>query len=140
MTTAQLIRPFASGVVAGLRSMTGPATALRGSSWQRVLPVLAISEFIVDKLPGVPARTIPPALAVRIVTGAVCGAVTSKRCGGSRSLGAILGGAGAVGAAYAGAAYRKAAAERNVPPILAGLIEDALAVTLGIAAARGLEG
>jgi uncharacterized membrane protein len=139
MTTAQLIRPFGSGAVAGLRSMTGPATALRGSKWQRALPLIALSEFIVDKLPNVPSRTILPSLCVRLASGAISGAVTSKRSGGSRWLGAVLGGAGALGATYLGAAYRKAAAERNVPPVVAALIEDAVAVALGIAAARSFE-
>ncbi len=138
MTTAQLLRPFGSGAVAGLRSMTGPATALRGSKWQRALPLLALAELVVDKLPNVPSRTIPPAMAARIVSGAVSGAVTSKRSGGNRWLGAILGSAGAIGATYLGAAYRKAASERNVPPVFAALIEDALAVGLGMIAARTL--
>ncbi len=138
MKTAELVRPFGSGVVAGLRSMTGPATALRGSKWQRTLPLLALSELIVDKLPNVPSRTIPPALLVRIAAGAISGAVTAKRSGGQRWIGAVLGSAGAITAAYVGAAYRKAASERHIPNVLAALVEDAVAVGLGLAMARKL--
>jgi uncharacterized membrane protein len=136
MNTAQLLLPLASGAVAGLRSMTGPATALRGTKWQRALPLLAMSEFVVDKLPNTPSRTIRPSLAVRLISGAISGAATSKRKGGNRWLGALIGSSGALGATYLGAAYRKAATQRNVPPVIAGLIEDAVAVGLGIAVSR----
>jgi uncharacterized membrane protein len=137
MKTQQLLLPLGSGAVAGLRSMTGPATALRGTKWQRALPLLAITEFVVDKLPKTPARTVRPALAVRLITGAISGAVTSQRTGGKRWTGALLGSSAAVGTAYLGVAYRKAAAQKNVPPVIAGLLEDALAVGIGIAVSRG---
>lgn len=136
MNVARLLFPLASGAAAGLRSMTGPATALRGTKWQRALPLLAVSELVVDKLPNTPSRTIRPALAVRLVAGAISGAVTSKRRGDNRWLGAVMGSLGAICAAYLGAAYRKAATEKKVPVFLAALVEDAVAVGLGVAVSR----
>jgi uncharacterized membrane protein len=97
---------------------------------------VAVSQFVIDKFPKTPSRTIRPSLAMRFISGAISGAATSKRTGGDRWVGALIGSSGAIGATYLGAAYRKAATQRNVPPVIAGLIEDAVAVGIGIAVSR----
>ena len=116
--------------------MTGPAAALRGTKWDRALPLLALGELLVDKLPKTPSRTKLPLLAARAASGAISGAVTAKRYGTNRWLGTVLGSAGAVGAAYLGAAYREGAARRRIPPLLAALVEDVAAIALGLALTR----
>ncbi len=109
--------------------MVGPAAAARRTGWSRVLPLLALGELIVDKLPQTPARTMPPGLAVRAIGGALAGGSIAKAGGGNRAIGILAGLAGALGASYAGAAYRKAAS-RYVPPLVAALAEDGLAILL----------
>jgi uncharacterized membrane protein len=44
--------------------------------------------------------------------------------------------AGAVAASYLGVAYRHAAARRKIPDVAAALLEDALAIGLGLASVR----
>ncbi len=62
--SGRYLRALGIGAVSGLRSMTGPAlTRIRaGGAPALVLPLLALGELVVDKLPGVPPRTAPPAL------------------------------------------------------------------------------
>jgi uncharacterized membrane protein len=102
---------------------------MRRTGWGRLLPLLTLGELVVDKLPATPARTIPPALAARAVGGALAGAAVGRP--GNRLAGAALGLAGALGATYAGPLYRKAAS-RVMPPFLAGLLEDGVAVALAL--------
>jgi uncharacterized membrane protein len=133
------------GVVAGLR----PMTALAATAWAikrgriRIEPTsivwmfsagtskriaqLAISELIVDKLPFTLSRLRPRPLALRIVTGAICGAaVYGNRGKRPLSHGAILGGMGALAGAIAGTQVRKRVS-RDMPDLTAGLLEDVLA-------------
>jgi uncharacterized membrane protein len=117
MQTALPIRSFAIGAATGLRTMSGPTAVGMGTGWGRILPLLALGELIADKLPSTPSRTIPAALAARMAGGALAGI------------------AGAVGAAYAGSAYRKFAS-RYVPPIIAALLEDGVAIAVARAAAN----
>ena len=135
MQAALVLRSLAIGAATGLRTMAGPAAAARGTRWARVLPLLALGELIVDKLPATPARTIPAGLAARAIGGALAGGAVAKAGGGSRALGVAVGVAGAIGAAYAGAAYRRAAT-RYVPALIAALIEDGLAIALARAVAK----
>jgi uncharacterized membrane protein len=132
------MRILASGAVCGLRTMTGPATAIRSGwpAWSRVLPLLAVGEFVVDVLPNTPARTALAPLAARGLSGAFVGSLVAERAGEDRRLGALLGAAGAVAAAYAGLAYRSAASRAHVPPVLAALLEDAVAVGGGLAVSQ----
>jgi uncharacterized membrane protein len=140
----------AIGAVTGLRSMTGPAIIAQAAahklvdvrmtslSWlaspraSHILILCAVGELIVDKLPFMPSRTDPPALVVRFLAGALCGAAVSPtRKRNDRLAGALIGGAAAVGAAYAGYQYRKHA---PLPKLAAALLEDTVAVTVGSAA------
>ena len=116
--------------------MTGPAAALSGGAGLgRLLPLLALGEFVVDKLPTVPARTIRPALIVRAIGGAVAGRAVAAAAGRNGIVGALAGIAGAVSAAYAGAAYR-GVATRYVPAVVAGLLEDGVAIAIARTAAK----
>src|SRR5262245_31294819 len=80
------------GVVAGCRSMTGPAAvswaahlgwidlsqswlAWLGYAWTPwILTLFALGELVADQLPFTPSRTVPPSFAFRLVSGALCGA------------------------------------------------------------------
>src|SRR5262249_1181773 len=82
---------FAIGIIAGLRSITAPATAswaahlnwinlqnsrlsfLSSTASVIVLTVLAIAELVNDKLPKTPNRTSAVPFGARIVTGAFSG-------------------------------------------------------------------
>ena len=110
MATSVYARSLGIGAVAGLRSMTAPAaTLLAGDRPFAGLAILAgAGELIVDKLPVAPARTIPPAVAVRMLAGGFSGGAIAARFGGSRVLGIVLGALGAVAVTYL--AYESAAA------------------------------
>ncbi len=139
------------GFVAGLRSLLAPAviawaayagwldlhTTLLGfiGSWgaAMVLSILAIGELIADKTPGIPRRTAAFPLLARIVTGALCGACLSVSAKQSLSIGATLGGIGAVIGAFAGYEARKRLVRRlNVADIFVALPEDLIAIGLAV--------
>jgi uncharacterized membrane protein len=133
------------GVVAGLRTMTAPATvsvaaflgcislagtplAFLASPWAAgILALLAIGELVGDKLPSTPSRKVPLQFGARLVTGGLSGAAIGAT-GGLLVPGLVAGILGAVLGTYAGAALRArlaAAFGRDLP---AALIEDALAI------------
>ena len=114
-----LLFAFLIGLFAGLRSLTPPAavawavylgwlTLARPLSLIGSLPaviilsVLAVTEFIVDKLPKTPNRTAPLGLTARIVTGCLTGACVSVGGGKSAWVGAGLGVAGGIVGCFAG--------------------------------------
>jgi uncharacterized membrane protein len=136
MKASIALRALGSGAATGLRTMAGPTTAARGSTngWTRLLPLLAIGELIVDKLPTTPSRTLPPALAARAVAGAVAGAAVAELYDSNPWLGGGLGIVGAVGTAYIGRAYRELCHKRHIPDFVAAILEDAAAVGIGLAA------
>jgi uncharacterized membrane protein len=128
-------RTFGIGFATGLRSMTGPAATFRQGGWGTVLAVAAAGEYIADKLPGVPPRTTPPALAIRIAGGGAAAAAIGRAAGANVLLCALAGAAGAVTAAYAGVAYR-ARITGPVPSFVAALVEDGVAIAIARAATR----
>ena len=137
---------FSVGVVAGLRPITALAAmawAVR-RGWIRIEPSpiarivsagtskriaeFAISELIVDKLPFTPSRLKPKPLALRVITGSICGAaVYGSRAKRSMADGAILGGAGAMAGALMGYQVRKRL-RRSMPDLAVALLEDAVAI------------
>lgn len=135
MKTATAFRALGIGAVSGLRTMTGPAAALAGNKqlWARVLPLLAVGEFVADKLPGTPSRTRPPLLAGRALAGGVSGWIITDAEGEDARVGALLGIAGAIAASYLGAAYRGAAKKAHIPDLVPALFEDAVAIGGGLA-------
>ena len=142
MKTTTAFRALGIGAVCGLRTMTGPASVLSASKngWARVLPLLALGELIADKLPNIPSRTMPPALAARAVSGGLCGWFLATADGESGPFGAALGVAGAVAGTFLGSSYRAAAAKAHIPDLIPALFEDAVAGTAGLALARRSSG
>lgn len=73
-----LILAAAFGWLCGMRSLSGPALAgprlLRDKRASSLIGVAAAGELIADKHPAMPNRNSPPALAGRIMMGAVTGA------------------------------------------------------------------
>ncbi|HYG68617.1 MAG TPA: hypothetical protein VD838_13190, partial [Anaeromyxobacteraceae bacterium] len=90
-----------------------------------------------DKVPGVPARVWPPALAARVASGALTGHVVSVRGGRDGRAGALVGAVAAFAATWAAFRLRAFAAER-FPALVAAVLEDAVAAGLGAALARRL--
>lgn len=130
MATTAYLKAFGIGAVAGLRAMTAPAATLaaRSSPWTGAGRLLAFGEYVGDKLPGVPSRLSPPALAARLVSGGWCGGIVASRLDASRAVGIICGVAGALGGAWAGYTVRAYLSKsRGVPDAALALAEDALA-------------
>jgi uncharacterized membrane protein/uncharacterized protein (UPF0548 family) len=142
------------GVLAGMRSFSAPAllahllvrspTLAPAGLLHRVprprlvargLTALALGELVGDKLPFMPARTTPPALAGRVLTGALTAAAISAPGGRRLSLSrGLLGAGAAVASAFTFARLRGLASGRlGVPNVAAGLLEDALVLGLGAA-------
>lgn len=138
----------AIGVLAGMRTMSAPATvsvrfardgvrrdgpaalrALAAPLTARGLAAAAFGELVIDKLPFTPDRTEPLGLALRTLSGAACGAALATWRRESPVLGALLGGAAAVAAAYGFLALRKAAKRAGISYIASGVAEDALVAT-----------
>lgn len=146
------------GVLAGMRSLSAPALlsrefsreptrffrrSLRGFASQqvgRVLTTLAIGELAADKAPFTPPRIAPPVLAGRILSGAFTGAALAKRRGRPVLVPVLLGAAAAVASSYAFYSLRRLATQRlRVPNVLAGFLEDGLALLLSNRLASALE-
>ena len=139
------------GVIAGLRSMTGPAVvawaaymgwihlqgsplSFMGSIWVVGLFTLAaLAEFVVDQLPQTPARTAPGPLLARIVTGGLCGSCLAVAGGQSLLAGALLGAVGGVAGAFIGYQARTGLVRGlHVPDRVIAIPEDLIAVVLGV--------
>jgi uncharacterized membrane protein len=157
MSTANLpLRTILIGVIAGMRSMSGPALVshrLAGSQSPglaqsrfrilalpqvaTLLKLLALGELIVDKLPITPDRVAAGPLFGRMVLGAFSGAAFYTAQGSKSRTGAILGGLGALAGAYGFYWLRRWLGQRwQTPDPLLGLAEDGLV----IASARVLAG
>jgi uncharacterized membrane protein len=137
-----------AGVAAGLRAFTplaavswsaatmrlalgGTWLEFMGYSWLRwILTVLALIEYVLDQLPSTPSRKVPMQFGARLVSGALCGACLGAA--ESWIAGLVTGVIGAVIGTYGGAfaRTRMAKAFGSDPP--AALIEDAVAVILGV--------
>jgi uncharacterized membrane protein len=135
------------GMATGLRSMTPMAVLcwfaylgylpVRGTwaEWTARLAVailftaLALGEFVADKLPRTPNRTSPGPLLVRVVLGALAGAIAATTLQGAGLEGAVLAGAGALLGAFAGFMIRREVVHklacRDWP---VALVEDACAI------------
>ena len=139
------------GVVAGLRSMTAPAivawaahlgqidlhgsplTFMRSTAAVVVFTLGALGELVVDKLPRTPSRTTVGGLVPRVVLGGLAGA--SLAAAGLRPvfLGVVAGVIGALIGAFGGRAARaRLVAALKVQDFVIALLEDAVAIVLGI--------
>jgi uncharacterized membrane protein len=145
-----LLLAFLAGVVAGLRSMTGPAVIawaawrqwidLRGSPFAAigsptavaVFALAALGELVFDKLPAAPNRTAFPGLAARIALGGLCGAAIASSAAASLALGAVLGAAGGVAGAFGGFELRTRLTRASGRGFIVALLEDAIAIGGGL--------
>jgi uncharacterized membrane protein len=118
------------GFATGLRSMT-PMAVLCWFAYLGYLPVsgtwagwtarlavaigftvLALGEYVGDKLPRTPNRTSPGPLVVRVVLGGLAGAISATAMHGAWLEGALLGALAAVVGAFAGFMLRRAIVEK----------------------------
>jgi uncharacterized membrane protein len=139
------------GVVAGLRSLTAPATvawaaylgwlnlhgspiAFMGSVWAvAIFSLLALVEFVTDQLPTTPARTTAVPLTARIVMGALSGACLGVAGGASLWLGALLGAVGGIAGAFGGYQARVGLVRAlHVPDFVVAVPEDLVAIGVGL--------
>ena len=136
------------GAVAGMRTMTasaalswaapgwiGPSISRAGHARPALAAtLLALGEIVGDKLPFAPDRRIPPSLAVRLAIGGAGGAALVGRSG-SPLTGAAYGVVGALIGTFGGRAARALTARIGLNGV-GGLIEDAVAIGLAVAAVR----
>ena len=151
MNPLALLLAFCIGVVAGLRSLTAPATvawaahlgwlylhdsplAFMGSVWAVALfTLLALIEFVTDQLPTTPARTTAVPLTARIVMGALSGACLGVAGGASLWLSAVLGAIGGIAGAFGGYQARLGLVRAlHVPDFAVAVPEDLVAICLGL--------
>lgn len=141
------------GVITGLRTFTPMAVlcwfAYLGqlpvngtwASWTAklasavVFTLLAVGEYVGDKLPNVPNRTSPGPLAARLVFGGLIGAIVAAGLDGPGFEGGILGVGGALVGAFGGFLIRREIVQRKGGkdwPVA--LMEDAIAVGCAVLA------
>ena len=154
--TSAMLRAAGLGTVAGVRSMSAPALlsrkALRGAvpgiestpfaalaspRVARALTLMAVGEAIADKFDFVPDRTSIPGLIGRAVSGAFVGAALFVSGGRRGTAGAALGLVSALAGSYPSYYLRTMSQEKlGAPHWALGLLEDALAQSVGLAALR----
>jgi uncharacterized membrane protein len=150
MTTV-LVLTFLIGVVAGLRAMMPLAIVAWGArlnewllvgshlAWMAnaimpwVFSVLALAELVNDKRASTASRKVPPQFIVRVLTGALSGAVVGAAKEEMLVVGAVAGAVGAVAGTLGGAWVRGKLASAFGNDLPAALLEDVVAIGLGIA-------
>ncbi|WDS37916.1 DUF4126 domain-containing protein [Pseudoxanthomonas sp.] len=146
-----LLSALLIGIVTGLRALTAPAilswaaslgvlhlsgTPLAWLGWRFtpwIISLLAVGELITDQLPDTPSRKVPLQFGTRILVGAFCGAAVGLH-GGVFWTGLVAGLVGAVLGTYGGAAARGALAKAFGKDLPAALLEDVVAIVLGVLA------
>lgn len=144
-----MINAIGLGIVAGLRSLTAPAAvswaaylgwldlagsplAFMGSLAAVIIfSLLALGEYVADKLPRTPARIEHGPLIGRIVLGGLAGACLTVSAGQSLLAGAVLGGIGAVIGTFGGYEIRKRLVSGlKVKDVVVAISEDVVAIVL----------
>jgi uncharacterized membrane protein len=98
-----------------------------------IFTLLAIGEFIGDKLPKTPSRITLFPLAARAGSGALCGSALAVAASVPVAGGAVCGLVGAIVGAYAGYSVRRLLTSRaGLPDLLIALVEDAVAIGGGL--------
>ena len=98
-----------------------------------VFTVLAVGEYIGDKLPKTPSRTAPGPLIARLVFGGLVGAIAATGVKGSTIEGILLGVAGALAGTFLGYQLRKYLVEwSGRPDWNIAVLEDAFALVVSI--------
>jgi uncharacterized membrane protein len=135
------------GASSGLRGQMGVATvAVRSDPslprifrqpWtRRLLVAAAAGELVVDKLPNTPSRLEPAGIAGRLVLGALAAGLGARSRQAPWPPAAAIGASSAIVSAKVGHDVRAHFA-RNVPDPAVAVVEDAVAVGLAVAGARG---
>jgi uncharacterized membrane protein len=151
MNFAVLFLALGIGVVAGLRSLTAPATvawaahlgwinlhgsplAFMGTAWAvAIFTLLAVIELVADQLPNTPARTAPVGLSARVVMGALSGACVAIAGGGMPWVGALAGAMGGIAGAFGGYQARVGLARvLHASDYAIAIPEDLVAIGLGL--------
>jgi uncharacterized membrane protein len=139
------------GVATGLRSMTGIAVLCWfaylgylpvGGTWAAwtasvasvaVFTVLAVGEYIADKLPRTPNRTAPGPLFARLALGGLAGSISATAMAGPGLEGVLLGVVGAALGAFGGFMVRRdVVASLACPDWPVAVAEDLIAVGCAI--------
>ncbi|MCW2621082.1 MAG: hypothetical protein JWL64_684 [Frankiales bacterium] len=144
---ALMLRSLTLGLVSGGRSTVGiaaltwsgasqgrlhrPAAVLALPAARPAMTIAVAGELVADTLPQTPSRLDPPGLQIRVLAGAVCGAVLAQRCRRAALLPAVVGAAGAYAGSRLGAAVRTAR-----PGLTTALAEDAVVHTAAWATTR----
>jgi uncharacterized membrane protein len=137
------------GFVAGLRTFTAPAAVswagcygwlnLQGTplqfmaSWAAVavFSLLALAEYVADKMPRTPNRTRPGPLLGRMLFGGLSGAAFTLSVQHAPAAGALLGGLGAIVGAFTGyQVRRRLVSGLGVKDFFVALPEDLVAIAL----------
>ncbi|MBW3603740.1 MAG: hypothetical protein KY460_02320 [Actinobacteria bacterium] len=118
--------------------IAGPGRIFRRRGAVPLLALFAVGELIADKLPMTPSRMEAGPLLGRLALGATAGAGIASALGRSRIVGGLLGGVGAAAGALLGSRYREYAAQQtDTPDAVWALLEDVVAVAIGLVATRG---
>ncbi|WNG30810.1 DUF4126 family protein [Cystobacter fuscus] len=151
MNRSDMMTAAGMGAMAGMRALSAPAFLsqhlaeegasskanpveqfLASSTTARVLPVLALGELVLDKLPGMPARIVPPVLLMRLASGALVGATVARQKERPVLGFAVVGAVAALASSFALYTVREFATRKlRIPNILAGFLEDALVASAG---------
>ena len=148
-TAVLLLATALLGYATGLRSMTPLAVVCWfaylgelpvGGTWAgwtaRLVvaigfTVLALGEYVADKLPNTPNRTAPVGLGARVVLGGLGGAVLAAALQGSVVEGVLLGAVMAVAGTFAGFLLRRAIVEKlGCPDWPIAVVEDLVTVLI----------
>ena len=155
-----LVGALGLGAVAGIRSMTPPALLSRAASRGGVrgieatpfgflasprvatlLTVLAVGEISADKLPFSPDRVSLPGLAGRLATGALVGAALFAANGRKGTSGGAVGAVSSLATSYLSFYLRTGIQQRfGLPNPAGGILEDAIALTIGLRSLRSAKG
>ncbi|MGI8812147.1 MAG: DUF4126 family protein [Pyrinomonadaceae bacterium] len=96
-----------------------------------VFTVLALGEYVGDKLPGMSDRTATPALVARLISGVLAGASLASVAGASVWIAALTGAMGSVVGAFGGYEARtRTVKSLGVKDIYVAIPEDVLAIVL----------
>jgi len=105
----------------------------------KALLVMALGEFVGDKLPMTPSRTALPPLLGRVVSGALVGAALLASDGRHAATGAVVGSSAAVAGAFTGERLRALAGEKTrLPDPVVALAEDAVVLFGGSRLLKGV--
>ena len=128
------------GFSAGLRVFTAPAVIYlsRGGVLGYLLGLCALGEMIGDVLPKTPARTSPPFLVARLISGAFAGWVVAQPYG-SALLGSLIGIVGALAGTYFGLKVLVIMI-KSIGAVPAAVLEDLVAILIAIFAVRSYSG